>query len=141
VIGASPDRGLLAGLRASQGRLFAFLLLAAFASASLPGLNNFPGEVLIFFAAFKVSPWLAFFAGLGAVLGAAVMVRAFHQVFLGEARIQQPGVEAAPDLNRVETGVALGMASLWVVLGIYPMLLLGPVEKAVAFIHAMGWAG
>ncbi len=139
--GASPDRGLLAGLRASQGRLFAFLLLAAFASASLPGLNNFPGEVLIFFAAFNASPWFAFFAGLGAVLAAAAMVRAFHQVFLGEARTRQPGVEAAPDLDRSETGVALGMAALWVVLGIYPMLLLGPVEKAVSFIHSVGWPG
>lgn len=139
--GESPDRELLAGLRERQGRLFAFLLLAAFASASLPGLNNFPGEVLIFFAAFKASPWLAFLGGLGAILGAAAMVRVIHQIFLGVPAVAQPGAEPAPDLNRAETGVALGMTALWIALGLYPMLLLGPVEKAVSLVHSLGGAG
>jgi NADH-quinone oxidoreductase subunit M len=139
--GASPDRGLLAGLRVGQKRLFAFLLLAAFASASLPGLSNFPGEVLIYFAAFKVSPWLTLFAGLGALLGAAALVRALHNVFLGKPASLKADVHPAPDLTAAETGLGLALAAVWLVLGLAPMLLLGPVEKAFSFINSMGWMG
>ena len=139
--GASPDRGLLSGLRAGQKRLFAFLLLAVFASASLPGLSNFPGEILIYFAAFKISPWLTFVAGLGALLGAAALVRALHQVFLGTADTRRADILPAADLGRGETALALALSALWLVLGLYPMLLLGPVQRAFSLIHAMGWMG
>jgi NADH-quinone oxidoreductase subunit M len=150
--GASPDRGLLmdqrAGLRARQPRLFAFLLLAVFASASLPGLNNFPGEVLVLFAAYTVSPWLALFAGLGALIGAAALVRLLHNVWLGGPDAAAGSVDAggsstetAPDLDRSETLLAVALAALWLVIGLYPMLLLGPVERAFAWINALGWTG
>jgi NADH-quinone oxidoreductase subunit M len=144
--GASPDRGLLAGLRAGQKRLFAFLLLAVFASASLPGLGNFPAEVLVYFAAFKVSPWLTLFAGLGALLGAAALVRALHNVFLGKPSPEfsaalREGVRPAPDLTRGESTLALALGAVWLVLGLAPMLLLGPVERAFSFINSMGWMG
>jgi NADH-quinone oxidoreductase subunit M len=116
-------------------------LLGAFASASLPGLSNFPGEVLIYFAAFKVSPWLTFFAGLGALLGAAALVRALHNVFLGKPSVLKAGVAPAEDLTGAETGLGLALAAVWLVLGLGPMLLLGPVEKAFSFINSMGWMG
>jgi len=138
---SSPDRGLLSGLRAGQKRLFAFLLLAVFASASLPGLSNFPGEILIYFSAFKVSPWLTLLAGLGALLGAAALVRALHNVFLGKPTALRAGVEPAGDLSLGESGLALALGALWLVLGLAPMLLLGPVEKAFSFINSMGWMG
>jgi NADH-quinone oxidoreductase subunit M len=144
--GASPDRGLLSGLRAGQKRLFAFLLLAVFASASLPGLSNFPGEILIYFSAFKVSPWLTVFAGLGALLGAAALVRALHNVFLGKPAAQsdtplREGMEPAADLSLGESALAFALGVVWLVLGLAPMLLLGPVEKAFSYINSMGWMG
>jgi NADH-quinone oxidoreductase subunit M len=148
--GASPDRLRLAGLRARQPRLFAFLLLAVFASASLPGLNNFPGEVLVLFAAYQVSPWLALSAGLGALIGAAALVRLLHNVWLGKPDnvnddpaddSQDPATEAAPDLNRSEISVALALSLLWLVVGLYPMLLLDPIERAFSLINALGWTG
>jgi NADH-quinone oxidoreductase subunit M len=139
--GTSPDRGLLSGLRSGQKRLFAFLLLAVFASASLPGLSNFPGEILIYFSAFKVSPWLTLLAGLGALLGAAALVRALHNVFLGRPSALKADVQPAGDLSLGESGLALALGALWLVLGLAPMLLLGPVEKAFSFINSMGWMG
>jgi NADH-quinone oxidoreductase subunit M len=148
--GASPDRGLLTGLRARQPRLFAFLLLAVFASASLPGLNNFPGEVLVLFAAYTVSPWLALLAGLGALIGAAALVRLLHNVWLGASEAAAVSVDAgvpameeapAPDLNRPETILVGALAALWLVIGLYPMLLLGPIERAFSWINALGWTG
>ncbi len=142
----SAERGLHAGLRARQPRLYAFLLLAVFASASLPGLNNFPGEVLTLFAAYTVSPWLAFVAGLGALVGAAALVRLVHNAWLGkkdgeeDAAPPRPDAELiAPDLSRSETSVAVFAAALWLVFGLYPMLLLRPLERAFSLIHATGW--
>ncbi|HLU70327.1 MAG TPA: proton-conducting transporter membrane subunit, partial [Fibrobacteria bacterium] len=168
----SAERGLHVGLRARQPRLYAFLLLAVFASASLPGLNNFPGEVLTLFAAYTVSPWVAFAAGLGALIGAAALVRLVHNAWLGAradgipaaaaadvtppagatatatptepatsaAGPRLPEVEpAAPDLSRSETALAVFAAALWLVFGLYPMLLLRPLERAFTLIHATGW--
>ncbi len=142
----SAERGLHAGLRARQPRLYAFLLLAVFASASLPGLSNFPGEVLTLFAAYTVSPWLAFAAGLGALIGAAALVRLLHNAWLGKRNDdetpapQHPEADlVAPDLSRSETAVAVFAAALWLVFGLYPMLLLRPLERAFSLIHATGW--
>jgi NADH-quinone oxidoreductase subunit M len=144
--GASADRGVLSGLRAVQPRLYAFLLLAVFTSASLPGLANFPGEILVYFAAFKISYWLVLIAGLGALVGAAALVRLLHNVFLGTVDErgtvdpQDPATAPAPDLSRSETLFALALSALWLVLGLYPMLLLGPVERAFSLIRALGYA-
>ena len=143
--GESPDRGLTSGLRALQPRLFAFLLLGVFASASLPGLNNFPGEVLVFFTAWRLSPWVALLAGIGALVGAAALVRLLHNVWLGapstETAADEGAVAAAPDLGRAETALVLGLSALWLVLGLYPMLLLGPVGRAFSWIAALGVTG
>jgi NADH-quinone oxidoreductase subunit M len=136
--GASVDRLRVAGLRARQPLLFAFLLLAAFASASLPGLSNFPGELLALLAGFKASPWLAFVAGLGALLGAAALVRFLHAAWLGTASEGDDTV-AANDLSRAETLTLLALGALWLVLGLWPMLVLGPVQKAFTLAAALGW--
>jgi len=140
--GESPDTGLLAGARGAQRKLAAFLLFAAFASASLPGLNNFPGEILVLLTAFRASPVLTFFAGLGALIGAAALIRAFHALFLGvPSAAGRPVAHHAPDLDKSEVAIALIMAALWLILGLYPMLLLRPVEKALLFLNASGWTG
>jgi|GEM_PF-2026499 len=136
---ASPDRGVLAGLRARQPRLYAFLLLAVFASASLPGLNNFPGEVLTLFAAYTVSPWFALVAGLGALVGAAALVRLLHDAWLGKPEADASPAVVSPDLSRRETMLATAVSALWLVFGLYPMLLLRPLERAFALVHAAGW--
>lgn len=143
--GRSAECGVHVGLRARQPRLYAFLLLAVFASASLPGLNNFPGEVLTLFAAYTVSPWLALVAGLGALIGAAALVRLLHEAWLGapvpetEGAAHPEATLAAPDLSRSETALAVAVSALWLVFGLYPMLLLRPLEGAFALIHAAGW--
>jgi NADH-quinone oxidoreductase subunit M len=138
---ASADRGLISGLRGTQPRLYAFMLLAVFASASLPGLNNFPGEVLVLFAAYNISPWLALAGGLGALIGAAALVRLLHNVWLGAPGEQDthPAVShGTPDLSRTETLLALAVSALWLIFGLYPMLLLGPLDRAFNLIQAAG---
>lgn len=128
--GESASLSGQSGLRTGQRRLAAVLLCAVFASASLPGLSNFAGEILILFAAFRSSPWITFFASLGALVTAAAMVRAFHKVFLGKAGAGAPGFAQASDLSAGETALALALMALWLVLGLYPMLYIHPVEKS-----------
>jgi NADH-quinone oxidoreductase subunit M len=138
--GESADRLRVSGLRAHQPRLFAFLLLAAFASASLPGLSNFPGELLALFAAYKSSIWLALVAGLGALVGAAALVRFLHAVWLGHAdEDASPATDPADDLDLGETATLLVMGVLWIVLGLWPMLVLGPVARAFTLVASLGW--
>ena len=129
--GESPALSTGGGLRKGQRRLAAVLLVAIFASASLPGLSNFAGEILVLFAAFSASPWLTLFASIGALITAAAMVRAFHKIFLGSRKDSSASAFAqAPDLSNRETTLALGLIFLWLILGLYPMLFIRPVENA-----------
>ena len=139
--GNSPDTRNLSNIRGHQRRLAAFMLLSAFASASLPGLSNFVGEILIYFTAFKVSPWLTFFAGLGALIGAAALIRTFHAIYFGPASADKPATGLAEDLSMGDSVLSLSVGALWLVLGLYPMLLLHPVEKALLFLNSTGWMG
>lgn len=141
--GESPALSSQAGLRSGQRRLAAVLLTAVFASASLPGLSNFAGEILVLYAAYGSSPWLTFLATLGALITAAAMVRAFHKIFLGtRSGHEAPGFVQAKDITTGETALALGLFAFWLVLGLYPMLFIQPVEKALLAIGAIrGVAG
>jgi NADH-quinone oxidoreductase subunit M len=130
--GESPLLSATGGLRSGQRRLAAVLLTAIFASCSLPGMSNFAGEILVLFSAFRSSPWLTFLASAGALVGAAALVRGFHQAFLGRRKGPEPaGFTQAPDFGIGETGLALALIALWVVLGLYPMLFLHPVESTL----------
>ncbi len=136
----SPDIGLLSGLRSGQRRLSALFLTGIFASASLPGLSNFAGEILVYFVAFKSSPWLTFLAATGALIGAAALMRAFHKAFLGKApATERPGYVQAADLNLWETGLGVALIGLWLILGLYPMLLIAPIEKSLVVLGLSGF--
>ncbi len=136
----SPDKGLLSGLRPRQRRLAAVLLLSVFASASLPGLSNFAGELLVYFTTFQVSPLATFFAAAGALIGAAALLRTFHAIFFGQpAGPGRAPAKLMPDLDAGETALSLGMAALWLVVGLYPMLLLHPLERAMIFLNPICW--
>ncbi len=126
--GESPEVHAAGGLRPAQLRLSALLLLSVFASASLPGLSNFAGEILIYYSAFSVSPWLTFWAAVGALITAAALVRAYHRIYLGPV---QGNLKPAPDFGILDTGLGVLLGGFWVLLGLYPMLFLGPVERVL----------
>ncbi len=141
--GESPLLSHTGGLRTGQRRLAAVLLTAIFASASLPGLSNFAGEILVMYTAFNSSPWMTLLASVGALIGAAALVRAFHLIFLGVRKgPDAPGFTQARDFSVGETGLALALIAVWLVLGLYPMLFIQPVEKTILTIGAAhGLAG
>ncbi len=129
VTGESPSLFAAGGLREGQRRLSALLLLSIFASASLPGLSNFGGELMVFLSAFSISPWLTFFSAAGVLIVAATLIRAYHSMFLG-TRDDDSTLKQASDFGIGETALALCLGLLWLVLGLYPMLFVGPVQKA-----------
>ncbi len=136
--GNSPLIYATGGLRKSQFRLTAILLLALFASASLPGLSNFAGEILVYYAAFQASPYLVFFASIGALLVAAAMFRGFHNIFFGKP-VEGSVIEQAADFSTFETSMALALGAVWLLLGLYPMLLIQPIEKILLIKNAAGF--
>ncbi len=135
--GISPSMSQTGGLRSGQGRLAALLLTAIFASASLPGFSNFAGEILVLFAAFSASPWLTFFASIGALITAGALVRGYHRIFLGKPNANSPsGFIQAADFTVGETALALGLILIWLILGFFPYLIIHPVEHALFSFNA-----
>jgi len=113
------------------------MLTAMFASLSLPGLSNFAGEILVFFSAFTVSPYLTFGASLGALITGGAIIRAFHKIFLGKHKGPAMSIfKQAKDFSKRESILALALILVWVVLGVYPMLYIAPVEKAILTLGA-----
>ena len=120
----------LGGLAKATPKLAFLFGLAAMASIGLPGLANFPGEVLVFLSSFQgYDPT----AGLGpvqiacilsiwgVVISAVYMLRAYRNIFQG------PGIastEAAPDLSLTDRIPAILLAIALLAVGLYPNLLL-----------------
>lgn len=100
----------MGGLARSMPQLTALWVLVALASVGLPGLCQFPGELLVLIGSFKsyTAQKAVFIAALiGVVLSAAYMLPVLRQVLFGPER--QP----LPDLERNES-VPLWVLSMWI---------------------------
>ena len=125
----------LGGLASRTPRLAFLFGLAAMASIGLPGLANFAGEVMVFIAGFK--GWQAgsrmgpvqvatIIALWGLVISAVYMLRAYRNVFQGPGSAR---TENAEDLSSEERRPAIFLAFILVIVGLFPNLLLGLLEK------------
>ena len=86
----------LGGLAQNAPFMTVIFGIAAFASIGLPGLANFPGELMVFAGAFDSSVanlndglkpihWTTIFALWGVVMSAVYMLRAYRNLFFGTA--------------------------------------------------------
>ena len=119
----------LGGLGRSLKWESGFFLLGALALAGIPPLNGFASKFLIYESTFRASPILSAIAVLASILLLAVVVRAFHGVFLGP----EPK-EASPSPKGML--IAMGILALLIlVLGLFPGFflgrLVGPAAKAL----------
>lgn len=105
-----------------------FFLLVTFSSIGLPGLNGFVGEFLILLGAFRFHPVLAFFAGLGVILGAVYMLWMVQRVFFGKVK---PVNAALNDLSFREGFILTVLAIMIIAMGVYPKPFLNTMEKSV----------
>jgi NADH-quinone oxidoreductase subunit M len=122
-----------AGLREHARRLSMMLLFALFAAISLPGLSSFPAEVILLYASFKFSPYVAAAAALGLLLAAAALIRIYHRHYVGAFKGQAEAV-ARGELSMKDILPGVIFAALWIVLGLWPGLLLSPIAAALGMV-------
>jgi len=74
----------LGGLGKRTPFLATAFMIGSFAAIGVPGLANFPGELLIFFGAFAQFPIATMLALWGVVLSAVYQLRAINRIFFGD---------------------------------------------------------
>ncbi|HEX2898548.1 MAG TPA: proton-conducting transporter membrane subunit, partial [Bacteroidia bacterium] len=126
------------GLWGKMPRYTVFVLIAFFASMGLPGLNGFVSEMLVFLGSFKATAdsmpvWIPIASVLGIVFAAVYFLRTFRQMFFGEFSYVGTGdANTLTDLTAKEIALFVPLAAMMIILGIFPGLLLGLMETAVA---------
>ncbi|HXG39659.1 MAG TPA: NADH-quinone oxidoreductase subunit M, partial [Candidatus Limnocylindrales bacterium] len=103
-----------------------------FASAGLPGLSGFVGEFLVIVGAFAVEPLVAAVTALVMILGAAYLLWMFQRVAFGELSdfFRSLGGRLF-DMRPVEILTLVPLATLVVVFGLFPGLVLHLVQDSV----------
>ena len=117
------------GLKGVMPRLTAVFLIITLASIGMPGLNGFVGEFLIMLGAFRWDPRFVVAAGLGVILSAVYMLWMFQRVYYGPVTHAENAT--LPDLRPHEWASALPLCAAALVMGIFPMIFLAPMEPSV----------
>lgn len=111
--------------------LFAgFMVLFAMANAGLPGTSGFVGEFLVILSAYGASFWIAFFAAITLILGAAYTLWMVKRVAFGE--IANENVAKLKDINQREFFILASLAILVIFFGVYPAPLLEVMSASVS---------
>ncbi len=125
----------LGGLAHQMPRAAVGFIMAAMASAGLPGLVSFVPEFTVFVGAFKVPEykWLAIICLSGVVLGAVYVLRMVANVLFGPRKPEYDHLEDAKGANMVPI-VVLGFALVF--FGLFPSLIMDMVNSGMGPIAA-----
>ena len=118
------------GLKKVLPKLSSAFLVVTLASIGLPGLNGFVGELLILVGAFRWDPRLAAFAATGVLLSAVYMLWMFQRVNYGPVTNEKNA--NLLDLSMRERVTLWPAVAIVIVMGVFPMVFLKPMEPAVA---------
>jgi len=118
--------GGLASVMPKFALVFALMLMA---SVGLPLTIGFVGEFLSLLGFFKVSPLIASFAGITIILGAVYMLVMYKSIFFG--KLDNKKNEKLIDINKKEVLALLPLCILVVLLGVFPKIILTPVNTSV----------
>jgi NADH-quinone oxidoreductase subunit M len=116
------------GLRKPAPVLAGLMGITLFSSLGLPGLNNFPGELLIFRGAFPLVWVAATVSILGLLVTATVILTVIQKVFTGPLPEHCVGF---PDLHHGEQLALAPVIGLMLLVGLLPSLILGSVNPTV----------
>jgi NADH-quinone oxidoreductase subunit M len=116
------------GIAKSMPKLSFFIVLFAFSSIGLPGLNGFVSEFLTVVGAFTSSSLgipFGVIAALGVIVSAIYMLRMVRQTVMGPAKLPAAAgpVKKSLDLNGREITILVPIAMLVVALGVAPQAL------------------
>ncbi len=118
------------GLATAMPKYALVLVLTALASIGLPGLNGFPGELLILMGAYEITPWLAASAGLGLILGAVYTLGMVRKVLFGKPA--DPHRHPPTDLDRRECWVFVPLVASFFLLGLWPRVAVDRMDAAAS---------
>jgi NADH-quinone oxidoreductase subunit M len=124
----------MGGLAPAAPVLAAFFSAATLASIGLPGFANFWGELTIFVALWRFSPWLTAAAAVGIIISAVYGLRAVARVFFGPRTPEFARVAAGRppvDLRWSERLPALILLAALVFVGFWPRSLSTPLNQAL----------
>jgi NADH-quinone oxidoreductase subunit M len=106
-----------------------FMVLFAMANSGLPGTSGFVGEFLVILASFKANFWIAFFAALTLIIGAAYTLWMIKRVLYG--KVANENVAKLEDINRREFLFLAILAVAVLIVGIWPNPLLEVMHTSV----------
>jgi NADH-quinone oxidoreductase subunit M len=119
------DLGRMGGLASGMPWLMGAYLFSAFASAGLPGLNNFVGEFLVIVGSFSANMAFGAIASAGVVLAAIYLLWSYQRMAYGPVPEQH---RSLPDLSVREVAVLAPVLALLLVFGVYPRLLTDRID-------------
>lgn len=106
-----------------------FFVFFALANAGLPGTSGFVGEFFVILSAFQANPWIAFYAALTLILGAAYTLWMIKRVVFGEVANKQ--VAALKDVSAREISFLAILAFLVLFYGLWPSPLVKVTHSSV----------
>ncbi|MFM9961740.1 MAG: NuoM family protein [Planctomycetaceae bacterium] len=121
----------LGGLATRLPLLSVCMVFICLASAGLPGLNGFVGELLALIGMFKANPIYAAIGATGVVLGAWYLLDMLRRAFFGP--LKEPASVHGPilDINMREALAVVPLMILCLWIGVFPKPLLDTIEDDV----------
>jgi NADH-quinone oxidoreductase subunit M len=127
----------LGGLAAPMPWVGGLLALGALAAMGVPGLGVFVSEFMSIMGGYAAFPVQGVLAALGIVLGAMYILQMLRRVIFGP--IERPALAEVRDARPIEMAAIVPLASLLVILGIFPSLLISVQRPAIdAVLAAIG---
>jgi NADH-quinone oxidoreductase subunit M len=98
----------------------AVMMMFALSNVGLPGTSGFVGEFMIILSAVKANFWVIFLASTTLIWGAVYTLWMYKRVFFDV--IVNPELEQLTDIQGAAKIALILLASLVVILGVYPQL-------------------
>jgi len=107
---------------------FTFMIFML-ASVGLPGTAGFVGEILVLVGVYQVNTWVAAFAALGVILGAAYMLWLYRRIIFG--KLEKDDLKQITDMNGREIALFAPLVVLALLMGLYPEPFLNVMHVSV----------
>ena len=120
--------GFGGGLAKYLPQLCWLTLFFVLSSVALPGLNNFIGELMIFFGLMQWNGLLTALLGLSVILSVVYMLRFMQKIYFGTAVSWQQNFV---DINAKQMAIAIPLILVILWIGIYPAPVLDTIMQAV----------
>lgn len=137
------DRAIenVSGLASKMPQYTFFVVLFFFASLGLPGLSGFVGELLVLMGAIGAESisgvfpaWIGMVAVLGIIISAGYYLWTLQRMFFGKYWVrEEKWYEKMKDLDAREWVMLLPLGILVILLGIFPSVILDPIDNSMQF--------